>query len=443
MTHLTALPLGQLSSIPWSFHPAWFLLLAFGLPALTWLGFAWKRALDEDPHRLRRAGLRQVRRLLARVGRGQNMPQPAHLHGWCQAAARTWGIRVSTPTRGQVSGSLHTLTGEDETTRWLELWCSAERALYAAGGGPPTDWLARASAAAARVQLPKRERWLPDRLAHWLPRRASAFAVGLAIGCAALLATHDIARADQTSATTSPQAPAAGAQQTQPSLSLQDQQAAAQAMRLHWNDWAAHYNIAAAQIAQGNWNYAVAHAATAFLLDPTFGANRDNLRFAIQQSGSMDPTLRRLLYGPWFQQFPGLLSPAGWQRASLFASLVLAAAFSALIVMLYLPARRRALSLGGRYGLAAGGALMVVALVAFNDYGMLAHANSGILVEPVNLSPSPTELVPEAETIPASAGTVVLPERSFLGWRQVSPGVNVSGWVRDNAMMPFYQASRH
>ena len=65
-THLTALPLGQLSSIPWSFHPAWFLLLAFGLPALTWLGLAWKRALDEDPHRLRRAGLRQVRRLLAR-----------------------------------------------------------------------------------------------------------------------------------------------------------------------------------------------------------------------------------------------------------------------------------------------------------------------------------------------------------------------------------------
>jgi hypothetical protein len=443
MTHLNALPLGQLSSIPWSFHPAWFLLLAFGLPALSWLGLAWKRALDEDPHRLRRAGLRQVRRLLARIGRTQNMPQPAHLHGWCQAAARTWGICVSTPTRGQVSGSLHTLTGEDETTRWLELWSSAERALYAAGGATPIDWLERASAAAARVKLPKRERWLPDRRVHWLPRRASAFAVGLAIGCAALLATHNIARADQTTATTSPQAPGAVAQQTEPGPSPRDQQAAAQAMRLHWNDWAAHYNIAAAQIAQGNWNYAVAHAATAFLLDPTFSANRDNLRYAVQQSGSMDPILRRLLYGPWFQQFPGLLSPAGWQRVSLFASLVLAAAFSALIVMLYFPARRRALSLGGRYGLAAGGALMVVALVAFNDYGMLAHANCGILVEPVNLSPSPTELVPEAQTVPASAGTVVLPERSFLGWRQVSPGVNVSGWVRDNAMMPFYQASRH
>jgi hypothetical protein len=157
----------------------------------------------------------------------------------------------------------------------------------------------------------------------------------------------------------------------------------------------------------------------------------------------MDPTLRRLLYGPWFQQFPGLLSPAGWQHLSLFASLILATGFSALVVTLYVPAWRRPLSLGGRYGLAAGGILLVLALVAFNDYGMLARANSGILVQPVNLSPSPTELVPEAETIPASAGAVVLPERSFLDWRKVSPGMNVSGWVRDNAMMPFYQTSRH
>jgi len=227
------------------------------------------------------------------------------------------------------------------------------------------------------------------------------------------------------------------------SLSEQEQRAAAEAVRRHWNDWAAHYNIAAAQIAQGNWNYAVAHAATAFLLEPTSSANRDNLRFAIQQSGSMDPTLRRLLYGPWFQQYPGLLSPAGWQHLSLFASLVMAGGFSALVVMLYFPAWRRPLSLGGRYGLAAGGMLLALALLAFNDYGMLARANSGILVQPVNLSPSPTELVPEAETIPANAGAVVLPERSFLGWRKVSAGVNLSGWVRDNAMMPFYQTSRH
>ena len=40
------------------------------------------------------------------------------------------------------------------------------RALYAAGGSPPADWVQRAAAAAAGVQLPKRERWLPDRRGH-------------------------------------------------------------------------------------------------------------------------------------------------------------------------------------------------------------------------------------------------------------------------------------
>jgi hypothetical protein len=437
MTHLTAQALGQLSATPWSFHPAWFLLLAFGVPALGWLGFAWKRALDEDPHRLRRAGLRELRRLLARVGRSNNAPQPLHLHGWCQAAARTWGVRVSTPTGGQVTRSLDALTAGDGTTTtlWRELWSVTERGLYAAGGATPADWVERARAAAAKVQLPKRERWLPDRRAHWLPSRtATAAAVlGLTLGCGAFVLSSNTARADQTPAPASQPAP----------ISQKEQQAAANALRLHWNDWGAHYNIATAQIQAGNWNYAVAHAATAFLLQPSSAANRDNLRFAIQQTGSMDPTLRRLLYGPWFQQFPALLSPARWQQVGLGASLVLAAGLTAMVVALYLPARRRPLTVGGRGGIIAGGAVMVVALISYNAYGMLAHSTAGILVESVNLSPSPTELVPEQETFPASAGSVVVPERSFLDWRQVSLGANVSGWTRENAVMPFYQASRH
>ena len=420
-THLTPLPLGQLRSSPWSFHPAWFLLLAFGVPASTWLGLAWKRALDEDPHRLRRAGLRELRKLLARVGRSNTAPQPLHLHGWCQAAARTWGVRVSTPTGRQVTQSLHTLTDGDgaTATAWRELWSVTERGLYGAEAAAPADWLQRASTAAGQVQLPKRERWLPDRVAHWLPAKSAAavFLVGLAL----------CARADQ--------APAPMPQNVQ--------KAAAGALHTHWNDWAAHYNITTAMIQEGNWNYAVAHAATAFLLEPSSTANRDNLRFAIQQAGSMDPTLRRLLYGPWFQQFPALLSPAAWQHLALIASLILAAGLTALVLTLYLPTNRRPLRLAGRGALIAGGVLIVVAIGSFNSYGLLARATAGILVEGVNLNPSPTELVPEQETSPAAAGSVVSPQRSFLSWRQVGLEANASGWVRENAVMPFYPASRH
>src|SRR5882757_5609680 len=110
MTHLDPLALSQMGVTPWYFHPAWFVLLAVAVPGLSGLGFAWKRALDADPHCLRRTGLRELRRLLVRLRRSGSTPQPAHLHRWCHATARTWDIRVSAPTGVQLTQSLQTLT---------------------------------------------------------------------------------------------------------------------------------------------------------------------------------------------------------------------------------------------------------------------------------------------------------------------------------------------
>jgi hypothetical protein len=425
-THLEPLSLGQIGSVPWSFSPVWFLLIGLGVPALIWLGLAWKRALDEDPHRVRRTGLRQLRRHLVRIKRSGSAPAPLHLHGWCGAAARAWGVDASTPTTGEVTQSIRALTADDPviTKTWRELWLVTERGLYAAGITPPPDWLDRASAAAAKVQVPKRERWLPNRLAHWLPSittavlLASAILIGLLAG------------------------PTVDAGPAQHPATAEDQKAAVTALHQHWNDWAAHYNVAAAQIQERNWNYAVAHATAAFLLDPSQAANRDNLRFSIQQAGTMDPTLRRLLYGAWFQRFPTLLSPAEWQHLALFASVLLAGGLTALVATIYLPGKPRPLILGGRTALLAGCAMFVLALTAYDTYGALSRPTAGILLGDANLSPSPTELVPEQETFPATAGSVTLPHTLFLGWEQVSVGTNISGWVRSNAVMPFYQTPR-
>ncbi len=326
------------------------------------------------------------------------------------------GIRA---TGGQVTRSLQALTGDRTlTTQWHELWSVTERGLYAADPVPPADWLDRTSAAAAGVAIPKRERWLPNRLGHWLP---TAGMVLIALACGA--------SGPASAALDEPQQAA--------------QQAAVQALHTHWNDWAAHYNIAAAQIQEGNWNFAVAHATAAFLQHPASADNRDNLRFALQQAGSMDPNLRRLLYGAWYQRFPALLSPAGWQHLALAASLLLAAGLTALVLCLYVPGNRRYLASGGRSGLAAGAVLLITSVVAWHAYGALNKPDAGILLEGVNLNPSPTELVPEQETSPATAGSVVLPHGSFLGWEQVSSGENAAGWIRKNAVMPFYGSSRH
>lgn len=427
-THLTPLALGKTAATPWSFSPAWFVLLAIGIPGITWLGFAWKRALDEDPHRLRRSGFRELRRELARLRRSRSALQAADLHGWCRAAAKTWGVRASAPTGVDLTRSLHALTGDGTvTSTWRELWSATERGLYAADSTPPSDWLERTSSAATGVRIPKRERWLPDRLAHWLPSLA---AVMLAITS---IVTGS-ARADTVGQ------PAAAA----PDPHLQQAQAAAhRALHSNWNDWTAHYNIAAYQIQEGNWNVAVAHATAAFLQHPSSAANRDNLRFALQQAGTMDLHLRRLLYGAWYQRFPGFLSPAEWEHLALGASLILAAGLTALVLTLYVPRSRRYLSISGRIGLAAGAVLLITAVTAWNAYGALNQPDAGILLEGVNLNPSPTELVPEQETSPATAGAVVLPRSSFLGWQQVSLGENASGWIRKNAVMPFYGSPRH
>jgi hypothetical protein len=408
-----------MAATPWSFSPGWFVLLAVGVPGVTWLGLAWKRALDEDPQRLRRSGIRELRRLLTRVRRSRPSLQPLHLHDWCRAAARTWGVRAAAPTAGEVTQSLHALTGDATlTSTWRELWSVTERGLYAADATPPPDWLERTSSAAARIAVPKRERWLPNRLGHWLPSIAAVLVV---IACSA-------------------SGPASAAVEKS---QQEAQQAAVRALHAHWNDWAAHYNIAAVQIQEGNWNFAVAHATAAFLQHPSSAANRDNLRFALQQAGTMDPNLRRLLYGAWYQRFPTLLSPAGWQHLALAASLILAAGLTGMVLALYVASNRRYLTTGGRSGLAAGALLLITAVMAWNAYGALNKPDAGILLESVNLNPSPTELVPEQETSPATAGSVVLPRGSFLGWQQVSLGENASGWIRKNAVMPFYGSPRH
>ena len=328
--------------------------------------------------------------------------------------------------------------------------------------------------------MPKRERWVPNRLAHWLPSVAVSVLVVVSIvagggradqavaseSAAAAQAPGSVANSATAAVPALTSTPDASTADAPPAVSAADQRAALNALRAHWNDWGAHYNIAVAQVQEGNWNYAVAHATSAFLLHPSSAANRANLRFAIQQAGTMDPTLRRLLYGAWFQRYPALLSPAGWQRVGLAASLVLAAGLIAIVLGLYVTgmdshvaaatdlqslgrAHRRTLRLAGRSAMAAGVVSLIVAVAAFNAYGSLNRPDAGILLETVNLSPSPTELVPERETSPATAGSVVLPVSGFLGWQQIVGGANfaggasVTGWVRGRAVMPLYETSRH
>lgn len=418
--HYDALPLGSNGNTPSALNPAWLLLLALVLPAATWIGLAWKRALDEDPTRLRRSGVRELRKLLARMRRANGALEPQYLHAWLRAAARTWGVGVSAPTGKQVTQAALSLTGDEAVTRnWRELWQATERGLFAAGGKAPNGWLDDASKAAAAVVPPRRERLFPNRLAYWIPSLAAAT---LAMSCFMSVqpahADVDEAAAAIVDLTTA-------------------NEAALKALEANWNDWAAHYNIAAYNIQHENWNAAIAHATASFLLNPSAKETRDNLRYAITQAQAVDSTLRPMLFGSWYQRIPALLSASGWQRLGLFAGLLLTASLTALVLSIYLP-MRKPLLIGGGSGIAAGLLLMMLAIGSWNAYGKLHDASACILLQPINLSPAPTDLVPREETSPANAGTIVQTRRSFLTWSQIAIDQDHVGWVRRTAVMPLY-----
>lgn len=448
--HLSPLPLDAGGATPWAFSPIWFGLLAIVLPAVLWTALAWKRALEEDPYRLRRAGSRELRRLLGRLRRAGGTPGALELHAWFQAAARTWGIRVSTPTACEVDRALRALEGDAATrARWQELWKSAERRLYAEESSLAPEWLQETAAAANHVRIPRREHWFPGRMRHWLPTVvaglcACVLVAGPGSGSRAADGDAPLASANR-GAQSGPQ------QDEKPALAQDASSAAAlsraqgpaiKALRVDWNNWAAHYDIAAQQMVQGNMDYAVAHLTAALLQNPASSAVRDNLRWSLQQAGTLNPTLRRLLYGAWFQRYPALLSPAGWQRLGLFAGSLIAAGLCALVLPIYVNRRKPELRLVGRWAVLAGVVLGVLSVTSWNAWGDFRRPNVAILVEGINLSPAPTDLVKDRETLPMTAGSLVLSRGTFLGWREVQlldlPGGRVTGWIRSPYVMPLY-----
>lgn len=346
---MQSLPLGELGATPWSFSPLWFVGMAIALPALVWLGLAWRRALLACPNRVRRAGVKEMRRLLKAVQRSDSPPRPAHLHAWLRATARVWDVRTSAPCVSEVSQAAHALTGDSGvSSRWQELWQTTEHGLYAANAQPPADWVQRASNAATTVEMPKRQSVFPNRLAHWVPSVASAVLIlTLLVPKSFADVPWSAPPADATESTPTTSEPmteppadvstgdaVAEAAPPEP-LSPEVQQAALVALKANWNDWAAHHNLAAYLTQQGALNSAIAHATAAFVQHPSSNATRTTLLAALGETQIIDPNLRRLLSGTWYERAPTLLSPADWQHLSLLAGLIAATGFTLLVLTLY------------------------------------------------------------------------------------------------------------
>jgi hypothetical protein len=420
--HLQALSLGRTGTAPWPYNPLWFAMLAVVVPGVLWTGLAWKRAFDTDPARRRRAGVRDLRRVITELEHsGSAAPTARQLHRWRDAVARAWTLPLATPTPLEIAQAVEALGGD--AADWRSLWTAAERGLFAAGGELPSGWLAAARAAAAKIEMPRRENRVPRQRDHWLP---AVLCTPLLLG--AVFSGPQRAEAQQPDVAAAVAEAAQLEQAYKPSLV---------ALRDNPMDWAAHENIARHNIVTQDWDSAVAHGLAAFLLGGAATA-LDNLRYAYAQTAMSDPTLKRLLAGSWYERLPTRFSPAGWQRCTLVASLLLAAGLVAAVFGLYAPGQRAPLLAVGSVTAGIGFMMIVIAGLCWSAYGDLRLPGAGILLRQANLSPVPTDLVPQDETAPIAAGRLVLHQGRFLNWERVAADGNLSGWVRANALLPLY-----
>jgi hypothetical protein len=133
------------------------------------------------------------------------------------------------------------------------------------------------------------------------------------------------------------------------------------------------------------------------------------------------------------------MSPAQWQRLALFASLVLAAGLTLLVLHMYRPLQRPLL-FSARGVIAAGALVLLMSAQGWGTYERLADPRAAILVQSLEISPEPSDLTPREKSSPALAGSIVQMRRGFLTWQQVQVREDLTGWVRRDTLMPFYAA---
>lgn len=413
-----------LGATPSSIRSLWWLLVAALPPALLWMALAWRHMLATDPARERRQARNTLLRDLRAIASANAKPTADNLHQWRASTRAMWGIsQAAPPARAladAVSNSGDTNTADD----WSKLWNEAEAFLFGSDAELKTDWVTRAIDAAQRSSIKSSQPPLPLKLRHWSPRAVLLLAVLF------LSTAHDAAAAES---------PA----------DIYEEGRFAEAREL-WTEelatnpknWAAHNNIALTYAQENEWNRAVAHWTAAFLLNPSDESLRSNLRLGLSRNQGVDPLVRKLLAGNWADRTAARLSPGTWQTLYFSGGVIVAIGLITAVIALYARARSRAIRRTG-IGLALAGAIVsTAALTAFDRYGLLAQPTAALTSTPTELRSIPTDLAEEQQTTPIAAGTVVVVQRSFLGWEQVLTGNGSVGWIRAEATTPFYQPAR-
>lgn len=414
------LPEGVSGRAPFRLAPAWWFFIAFIPPCIAWLGLAFRMVRREDETRRRRAAKRDLLALLSRMHGGSRMPEAGELLEWRRLATKIWNIDRAEPTRADIGRAVSDAGGK-HAIAWAELWREAESALFGSEGELPEDWTLRALSVIREVKITRNQPGFPHRLRHWAPR--------LTLGILSCLVVYP-QDADAADLKQARQLYHEGNFERARSVWMSQ-------LAVDSSDWAVHNNVALAYAQEERWADAAAHWTSAMLLNPGNQTIRANLRLALTHLDGVDPSLRRALSNDFRDRAVRVRSPADWQLIFAIGAIVVAGGMVFVVLGLYWPPSRRWRRIGVSVA-ALGVVTSAVATYAESRYGPLAEPKAGMIVQPTELHSIPSDLAEDQQKTFLPPGSVIVMDQDFLGWHRVQAAGGSVGWVRREAITPFF-----
>ena len=168
----------------------------------------------------------------------------------------------------------------------------------------------------------------------------------------------------------------------------------------------------------------------AFLANPRDRTARDEARLALGKIESADPALTRLVEGPWYDRTISRLAVAEWEHLARASAVATSLGFSAAVVLVYFGGRARGRRRATLAVAVVAGGVAIASLAAVQHYGLLAHPQVALVVAPAEVRAIPSDIVARQSAVTLPPGTLVIVERSFLGWERVSTATPGGGWIR-------------
>ena len=417
------LPLGETGRVPTTAGPLGWWLGALAPALLLWTGLAARRAHVGDGTYERRCARAALRRFIKRLANKGGEPTAVELERWCELTAVMMGVTRAAPAATDIARALGDIEGAPDKQSWFTLWHQARQSMYAAQSTLPQDWVKRAWDAIEQTRVLRAASPWPVSRGHWLPA-ATAMVVALLVFVA----------------------PVAGAPKPEQAYAAGEYAAAREGWNIwlseHPTDWAAHTNLGLTYAQEEAWGGAAAHWTAAYLQAPRHEVVVSNMRLGLDHIDGVEPALRRVVAGAWYDRFFGRFSPTEWQMTMRFAAVVFGLGLCGQVVVFY-----RNTVLGRRMvgGLLAGSLFLgVMSSVAVHRYGILGNPAVACIIRATDLRSVPSDLVEQQQMAPLLPGRLVIVDGTYFGWVRrgmvlplyVSPSTQSASGVDPSAPRP-------